>query len=85
MCWDIEVVMRSIGMRRGGRGSEVDETEIGIGIDQWGLKKVSCILSILFLDYDRNRWPKHTSHCSRCVRFLDGTAEVMCTAYDRFE
>jgi hypothetical protein len=51
MCWDIEVVMRSIGMGRGGRGNEVDETGIGIGIDQWGLKKVSCILSILFLDY----------------------------------
>jgi hypothetical protein len=76
-CWAIGVVMRSIGMGRGGRGNEVDETGIEIGIDQWGLKKVSCILSILFLDYDRNRWPKHTSHCSRYVRLLDDTAEVL--------
>jgi hypothetical protein len=33
MCWGIGVVIRSIGMRRGGRGSEV-ETGIGIGIDK---------------------------------------------------
>jgi hypothetical protein len=33
MCWVIGAVMRSIGMRRGGRGSEV-ETGIGIGIDK---------------------------------------------------